>query len=140
MTRVVPPPIERPMAMELNGTTDAQIWGEFLWVRRLGYLRISDVVRVMMLVYIVLTAIVTVVTTDLVTLGFLVLLAIPVLRKGWFVRFFPKSRLITVYTNEGMYVAKHKESGLTRHGETPEDALTNVTGVIASPGVRASVD
>lgn len=128
------------MSTNFSGISDTQIWGEFIWFRRLGYLRIGEVVRVMMLVYIVLTAIVTIVTSDLITLGFLVLLAIPILRKGWFVRFFPKTRTITVYMNEGIYVAKHKESGITRHGETPRDALMNITDVIVGPGVSGAVD
>lgn len=113
-----------------HGSTAPGIREQYVWFHRFGYVRIRDLVRVAAIVFVVLTAIVTLLTNDLVTLVFLGILALVTLRFASFERYIDPGRRVTVFADGGLYVAEHVGSGKTRHGATPEEALTSLRGVI----------
>lgn len=94
-----------------------------VWFQRLGYVRIRDLIRVAIFVYLFFAALVTFLTEDIITVVFLALFAIVVLNLATVDRFSPRRR-VNVYPEAGLYIAEHLGTGVVRHGETPEKALT----------------
>lgn len=102
---------------------------QFVWFRRLGYVRIRDIVRIGALLYVLLTAVVTVLTSDLITLAFLGVLAVLALRYASIERYFYPRRRVNIYAEDELYIAEHVGTGTVRHGETSADALANLGGI-----------
>lgn len=123
-------------AVQPNGTTGQPVWARFVRVRRIGYVRARTLARAAILIYVILTAVVTILTTDLLTVVFLVVVALLALRVTSVDRYVSPTRMVDMYSKEGLFIAEHVETGRTRHGETPSDALANLEDVIG----RASGD
>lgn len=99
---------------------------QFVWVERFGYVRIQTLVRTAAISYVLLTAVVTVLTSDLLTLVFLGVLALLALPLASADRFVSPDRRVFVYTDEGFYIAEHLGTGIYRHGNTRAEALANL--------------
>lgn len=119
-----------PGRRDRSTAADHAVWEQFVWFRQLGYVRIRDVVRGGTLVYVFLTALVTVLTSDPYTLVFLGMLAVIALRFASLERYVSPRRRVTLYTKGGLFIAEHRGTGANRRGETAEDALTNLDGVL----------
>lgn len=77
-----------------------------------------------------LTALISVLTNDPFTLVFLGILAVVALRFASIDRYVSPRRRVTMYTEGALFLAEHAGTGANRHGETPEDALANLDGVL----------
>lgn len=103
---------------------------QFIRLDRFGYVRVRTLFRGGTVVYVLLTGIVTVLTSDLITLAFLGLLVVLVLAFSPVEQYFPMERRVAVHAEAGIYIAEHLGSGTTRHGTSQADALANLEGAI----------
>lgn len=99
---------------------------QFVWVDRVGYVRIRTFVRSVTVLYILITAVVTVLTSDLLTLVFLGVLALGALTFASPDRIVSPNRRVHVYSEDGFYIAEHLGTGKYRHGESQAEALANL--------------
>lgn len=112
------------------------MWGQFIWFRGLGYIRERDIIRSGAVVYVVLTAVITVLTSDLITVVFLGIIALLAFRFASIERYISPRRRVLIYSENGLYVAEHVDTGTTRHGTTALDALANLRSVVGHPPAR----
>lgn len=97
---------------------------------RFGYVRVRHLFLAGTLGYVLLTGLVTVITSDLITLAFLGLLVILALALSPVEEYFPIERRVIVYVKDGIYLAEHLGTGITRHGSSEADALAYLDGAI----------
>lgn len=99
---------------------------QFVWIDRIGYVRIRTLVRSVTVLYVLLTAVVTVLTSDFLTLVFLGAFALIALTLTSPDRFISPNKRVHVYSEDGFYIAEHLGTGKYRHGESQAEALANL--------------
>lgn len=105
------------------GSRLSETGDQLVWWRSIGYVPFRDVVRVGVIGYVSLTAIVTILTSDILTLLFLALCGLIVLALADAERFSPRRRVV-VYPDGELFIAEHLGTDTLRHGKTPVEALS----------------
>jgi len=91
--------------------------GRGVWIEDLGFVRLRLLLRVGVVAYLAVVALVTVLTTDLLAIlvvGFISFIALKIVTSP---RFIGPGRLVHLYSEGGVYVAVHEASDTTRTGK-----------------------
>ena len=104
--------------------------GRGVWIQELGFVRLRLLLRVGVVAYLAVVALVTVLTTDLLTILVVGGLSLMTLKIVTSPRFIGPGRLVHLYSEGGVYVAVHEGSDTIRHGETPKEAMHHLEAAV----------
>lgn len=97
---------------------------QVLWTEWFGFVRMRTLLRLLAVAYLTFLTLVTFLTSDVFTVLVVGLISLALVKLVSASRVVGADRWVRIYSDEGIVIAEHPESGTVRHGTTAEEAVT----------------